>query len=91
MHPSFPLEEELENVPSGHGLYDLALEFTLYGSFPNPVAKRAALKDPSVYKVTSGTVIACASESGFLKKRISHFITKEFSKMKLAVLAFNSI
>lgn len=50
MHPSFPLEEELENVPSGHGLNDLALEFIACGSCPNPEAKRETLKVAPVNK-----------------------------------------
>lgn len=59
IHPSFPLEEELENVPLGHG------RNVRWPVCLNPEATRAEIT--SVFSLGTNSLTASASESiGFL-------------------------
>ena len=67
VHPCVPLEDEFENVPTGHGR-NLSNDGSFSGICRNPEAKRAAIKALLLEISGSVTLTASALESrGFLE------------------------
>ena len=67
MHPSEPWEEELENVPTGHGRKNQKSSFCS-GVRVNPDASRAEIQTFPFSDVGRGTAIDSVSDKyGFLK------------------------
>lgn len=67
VHPCVPLEDEFENVPTGHGR-NLSNDGSFSGICRNPEANRAAIKALLLEISGSVTLTASALESrGFLE------------------------
>ena len=85
MHPSEPWEEELENVPTGHGRKNQKSSFCS-GVRVNPDASRAEIQTFPFSDLGRGTAIDSVSDKyGFLKRILQEKKRKE--KMKTGKVA----
>ena len=92
MHPSEPWEEELENVPTGHGRKNQKSSFCS-GVRVNPDASRAEIQTFPFSDLGRGTAIDSVSDKyGFLKRILQEKKRKEKSRQeKLRILVFKTM
>ena len=89
MHPSEPWEEELENVPTGHGRKNQKSSFCS-GVRVNPDASRAEIQTFPFWDLGRGTAIDSVSDKyGFLKPMLQE--KKRKKKIKTAKVVNPSV
>ena len=91
MHPSEPWEEELENVPTGHGRKNQKSSFCS-GVRVNPDASRAEIQTFPFWDSGRGTAIDSVSDKyGFLKRMLQEKKRKKSRQQKLRILRFKTM